>query len=138
MFMGLRKRVFLCILAFMRAAPQFVCRDLRVRGIAERPLSARQERLQLDKTHRPYTKITIGSNQSCFNCGASGIDRLLFCGIFVIVGFPIEQIHQYGSPQRMFCKFNQKSKKCTKRFLERSFAAETNCGASDGALESSG
>ena len=54
-----------------------------------RALGSRVARLQLEKSHALVAKIIIGSYQSRFKCGASGIDRLLFSGIFIIVGFPI-------------------------------------------------
>ena len=46
--------------------------------------------LQLEMVRAPYAKSIIGSYWSCFKYRASGIDRLLFSGIFIIVGFPME------------------------------------------------
>ena len=61
-----------------------------------RALGSRLARLQLEKSHVMFAKIIIGSYQSRFKCGASGIDRLLFCEILVIVGFSIVNGFQTG------------------------------------------
>ena len=47
-------------------------------------------RLQVGMCHAQDAKNIIGRKQSCFKCGASGIDRSLFSEILVIVGFPIQ------------------------------------------------
>ena len=56
--------------------------------------------LQAEMCHALYAKIM---DWSCFKCRASGIDRSLFSGIFIIVGFPI--VNEFlggggGSPGR--------------------------------------